>query len=127
MTWTLYRYDCNALYTFGVLVDAYHEYLCDTLERPWLNNQHNISCIPEGEYKVQRHLSAKRNEECILIPYVEGRTDIEIHEANVVSQLRGCIGVGLKSLSMLMHSKEKLAILVSLLGNDTGSLVITRI
>ena len=29
------------------------EWLCDTLENPYLDNQRNISCIPEGEYTVR--------------------------------------------------------------------------
>ena len=32
------------------------ERICDTLENPWLDNQRNISCIPEGEYKVRLRL-----------------------------------------------------------------------
>ena len=29
------------------------ERMCDTLENPYINNERNISCIPEGEYKVR--------------------------------------------------------------------------
>ena len=29
------------------------EWLCDTLENPYLDNQRNISCIPAGQYKVR--------------------------------------------------------------------------
>ena len=32
------------------------ERFCDTLENPWLNNERNISCIPEGRYKVRLRL-----------------------------------------------------------------------
>ena len=32
------------------------ESFCDTLENPWLDNQRNISCIPEGQYKVRLRL-----------------------------------------------------------------------
>ena len=32
------------------------ERFCDTLENPWLDNQRNISCIPEGSYKVRLRL-----------------------------------------------------------------------
>ena len=29
------------------------ELMCDTLENPWLDNQRNISCIPDGQYNVR--------------------------------------------------------------------------
>ena len=29
------------------------EFMCDTLENPYLNNVRNISCIPEGQYSVR--------------------------------------------------------------------------
>ena len=32
------------------------ESFCDTLENPWIDNQRNISCIPEGQYKVRLRL-----------------------------------------------------------------------
>ena len=32
------------------------ERICDTLERPYFNNQRNISCIPEGVYPVRLRL-----------------------------------------------------------------------
>ena len=40
------------------------ERMADTLENPYINNERNISCIPEGEYKVRLRLareSASRN------------------------------------------------------------------
>ncbi|BDD07481.1 DUF5675 family protein [Aureibacter tunicatorum] len=66
---------------------------CQTLELPWNNNQKNISCIPKGKYKVSKHHSPKFKE-CFKIENVENRTDILIHPANFVSQLKGCIAVG---------------------------------
>ena len=32
------------------------ESFCDTLENPYVNNERNISCIPEGQYKVRLRL-----------------------------------------------------------------------
>ena len=29
------------------------EFMCDTLENPYINNERNISCIPEGSYSVR--------------------------------------------------------------------------
>ena len=77
-----------------------------TIELPWLNNEHQVSCIPEGRYeliirfshKFQWHLQLKN---------VKGRDLILIHPANdAKKELRGCIspvsilegpGIGYKS------------------------------
>lgn len=63
-----------------------------TLERPDLNNTPNISCIPKGTYKVKRDKLGKH--QYYAIQDVPNRTFIEIHEANKVSQLQGCIALG---------------------------------
>ena len=77
---------------------------CRTLELPWLDNQRNISCIPEGYYDVDFRTSAKYPKHFILND-VPGRSFILIHQANYVgsknpttgvSDLRGFIAVGSK-------------------------------
>lgn len=69
-----------------------------TLERPWLNNKSNISCIPPGEYLVKflpRSASGKyRN--CWHLQSVDGRFGILIHNGNFVSHTKGCILIGMK-------------------------------
>jgi hypothetical protein len=67
---------------------------CDSLERPWLNNQENISCIPEGDYKVQMLFSPKHQRIMPHVMDVPNRTVIEIHPANFVTELLGCVAVG---------------------------------
>ena len=78
------------------------EFKCKTLELPWLDNQTNISCIPEGFYDVVPRTSAKYKKH-FHVTDVEGRSFILIHPANFVGSknprtgnpdLRGCIGVG---------------------------------
>ena len=66
---------------------------CDTLELSWKDNQSNISCIPTGQYKVQKRRSEKYNEH-FHITNVPNRDYILIHPANYVSQLKGCVAVG---------------------------------
>jgi hypothetical protein len=66
---------------------------CYTLELPWKDNQQNISCIPPGRYAITPRWS-KKYKDHIHILDVPGREWILIHEANFVSQLRGCIAVG---------------------------------
>ena len=86
--------------------DATIAFSCSTLELPNLNNQHNISCIPEGIYQVVKekpHDNFNYNHFRILD--VPGRDGILIHIANYVSQLRGCIAIGRDLVDM---NKDKL-------------------
>ena len=76
------------------------ERMCDTLENPWKDNQRNISCIPEGEYKVRLRLpreSATRNYIHLLVQDVPNRDWILFHRGNTSKDTRGCILVGLGS------------------------------
>ena len=73
------------------------ERFCDTLENPYLNNQRNISCIPEGQYKVRLRLpreSATRDYLHLLVQDVPNRDWILFHRGNYPSQTQGCILVG---------------------------------
>ncbi len=69
---------------------------CRTLELPWLDNQPQISCIPEGVYTCKRFNSAKFGE-TFHVCDVPGRSGILFHAGNTAKDTRGCIllGVGL--------------------------------
>ena len=76
------------------------EWMCDTLENPWLDNQRNISCIPEGEYPVRLRLpreSATRDYMHLLVKDVPNRDYILLHIGNSAKDSRGCILVGIGS------------------------------
>ena len=76
------------------------ERMCDTLENPWKDNQRNISCIPEGEYKVRLRLareSATRDYLHLLVQDVPDRDWILFHRGNSAKDTSGCILVGLGS------------------------------
>ena len=76
------------------------ERMCDTLENPYINNQKNISCIPEGEYKVRLRLareSASRDYLHLLVQDVPNRDYILFHRGNSAKDTSGCILVGLGS------------------------------
>ena len=76
------------------------ERMCDTLENPYINNERNISCIPEGEYKVRLRLareSASRDYLHLLIQDVPNRDYILFHRGNSAKDTSGCILVGLGS------------------------------
>ena len=74
------------------------EWLCDTLENPYLDNKRNISCIPEGEYPVRIRLpreSATRDYMHLLVKDVPNRDYILFHIGNSAKDTRGCILVGI--------------------------------
>jgi hypothetical protein len=78
--------------TLGIL--TYGDFKCFTLELPWKNNELNVSCIPRAlGYKGEKHQSPS-NGSVIAINNVLNRTYIQIHSANFLRQLKGCIAVG---------------------------------
>ena len=73
------------------------EIFCDTLENPYINNERNISCIPEGQYKVRLRLareSASRDYLHLLVQDVPNRDWILFHRGNTAKDTSGCILVG---------------------------------
>tara|TARA_R110002051_G_scaffold119351_1_gene192834 strand:+ start:1055 stop:1489 length:435 start_codon:yes stop_codon:yes gene_type:complete len=75
---------------------------CRTLELPWLDNQTNISCIPEGHYDVDP-VTSQTFGRIYAVNEVPGRSLIRIHQGNYAgsinprtghSDIRGCILVG---------------------------------
>lgn len=76
---------------------TYHSFTCKTLELPNLNNQENISCIPEGIYACKK-ITSQSLGKCIEIEGVDNRTYVRIHAGNFTSQILGCVLVGEKHL-----------------------------
>ena len=76
------------------------ERICDTLENPWVDNQRNVSCIPQGVYPVRLRLpreSATRDYIHLLVKDVKDRDWILFHRGNTAKDTSGCILVGLGS------------------------------
>lgn len=65
-----------------------------TLERPDLNNQQGISCIPAGLYDIELKYSPHFKRIMPHLINVPNREGILIHWANWPKQLEGCIAVG---------------------------------
>ena len=65
-----------------------------TIERPWLNNERNVSCIPKGHYQMVRVDSPKFGPDMweIIVP---DRSHILFHIANTASDILGCVGLGM--------------------------------
>ena len=83
------------------------ERICDTLERPYFNNQRNISCIPEGVYPVRLRLpreSATRDYVHLLVQDVPDRDWILVHRGNFPYQSQGCLLVGLGTEQDVVHN-----------------------
>ncbi len=64
---------------------------CFTIELPWHNNDHRISCIPEGRYHLGKRNTAKFGDH-LQVENVPNRSFILIHPANdALKELLGCI------------------------------------
>ena len=66
---------------------------CYTLELPWNDNKKRISCIPKGEYNVEKRQSTKYKNHFHVLD-VPNRSYILIHQGNYNWHTKGCILVG---------------------------------
>lgn len=121
--------------TFGILtVDGRSFY---TVEKPWVNNTPEISCIPSGEYTLTPHASTKYgNVLCMInekkkITHFKGhdskRFACLIHTANYEHDVIGCIGLGETYLGhMVTNSKKSIAKFYNLVNpKESHNLIIT--
>jgi hypothetical protein len=114
--------------------------ICFTCEQPWNNNIANASCIPEGDYQLLPYNSPAHGHTFVfhnpdlniygtpdMVPNgVAGRSLCEIHSANWPFQLRGCVAVGQRIMSMPPHglgvnaSTATFALLMGKVGKGAG-------
>ena len=90
------RLEKNKKQTLGrlnIYDGAYLIFSCYTLELPDLQNQKQVSRIPEGHYQVVKRWS-KRFGSHFHILNVPNRELILFHRGNFNSDIRGCILVG---------------------------------
>ncbi|MEO6671407.1 MAG: DUF5675 family protein [Ferruginibacter sp.] len=89
----------------------YHSnFICFTIELPWVDNAPQHSCIPEGRYQLFMRYSL-RHRTHFLLDGVSNRTLILIHPANdAMKELRGCIApvMSLAGPGKGSHSRQAL-------------------
>lgn len=106
-----------------------------TLEPPWNNNQPNISCIPEGEYRVKRDTTGRHK--FYRVQDVPSRSAIEFHAANYYinpktgkQELWGCIapgfGININHNAGITRSQDACKRLLDEMGGDDWLLNITH-
>lgn len=106
--------------TLGEWRDDDNNHLCYTIELPWLNNHPMKSCIPAGTYTANSYFSPKHGFNVWRLAGVPDRSFIEIHPANFVSDLLGCVGVGdsqgqINGVPAVLNSQETFKMLLSTL------------
>lgn len=132
MNLKLVRTDYDSDLTDGKMYDDQNKAICFTLELPNLNNQPEVSCIPEGQFSFHKFFSSTLGW-VYRLDNVPNRSLIDIHKANVCPELRGCIAVGLaqgtldvkgKTYPAVLQSAEALQKLFDIVGNS-GTITIT--
>jgi hypothetical protein len=83
------RYAYTSMGTFGEI------YLNGTrlvtVERPWLDNQRSISCIPLGNYTVKPGYYNRGGYKAMEVMNVPNRSNILFHRGNTMYDSAGCI------------------------------------
>lgn len=93
--------------TLGILYYN-NDILCYTLELPWKDNKTSISCVPTGEYRCELWNSPKFGMTYELQD-VPGRSKILIHKGNWVTDINGCVLVGMQQ-SILDGSNNRYSV-----------------
>jgi len=87
--------------------------ICQSIELPWLHNVQEMSCIPEGEYRLL-HRHTEKFGHHLEVDMVPERKGILFHPANhAQKELRGCIAPVMEIKGVYgMHSRMALNVLL---------------
>lgn len=101
-------------------------WLLKTLERPWNDNERNVSCIPEGRYIVKRDTTGRH--QWFAVQNVIGRSFIELHGGITPFHSDGCILIGTDRDNMfnLKGSDGGLDALLGYVGDEDWQLIIRQ-
>lgn len=101
------------------------------LERPWLDNRRNESCIPAGTYRAtfMKKSASGKYRNVFWLQSVPGRSAILIHNGNTVNHSRGCLIIGkrrgpLAGQPAVLNSKTALREFAALLDSKPFTLTI---
>ena len=64
------------------------------LERGWINNKRNVSCVPSGTFTLKLEWSPKFKTKLWELYGVPNRRECKFHAANYWQELNGCIAPG---------------------------------
>ena len=108
--------------TIGEVITSWQSFR--SIERPWLDNKVNESCIPEGTYIVKRDKTGKH--QYYAVQNVPNRTFIEMHAAKRPSDLLGCIALGMEfdPYYYLLRSEEAMDSFLREMGDEDFLLTI---
>jgi len=84
--------------------------ICETIELPWMENAHGVSCIPEGRYMLANRWTSRWgwHFQILRVPQRDG---ILIHPANdAAAELRGCIAPVLRTTGPGKGRSSRLAL-----------------
>jgi len=100
-----------------------------TLENPWLDNKHIISCIPSDSYVCSPYNGTKYKD-VYKLEGVPLRSDILVHNGNTEKDTNGCILLGMSAGQMpngepaVLESKKAIDYLRLLIGKKQFILII---
>lgn len=93
---TITRHTDTGKETLGTLIACNNgkTFTCDTLELGWHDNEHDISCIPLGNYNCSvRPFHQTKMYEILFVP---NRYGVFVHPGNYYTDVLGCILLGIK-------------------------------
>ncbi len=102
---------------------------CVTVEREWKDNEPFVSCIPAESYRMKK-TSHQGRYACWQVQRVKGRWGINMHMANLASELQGCIALGsafgfVSGKWAVINSRDTYAKFMKILGDDPTYISIT--
>jgi hypothetical protein len=126
----LHRIAHTPLGVFGELTVEGTQFSCYTVERPWIDNLPEVSCIPEGTYNLVPGRYNRGGYPAFEVRGVSGRSLIKIHRGNTMHDLRGCIAPGdalgcVGGVWAVLRSRSTLDALHKATGFEAGLLIIT--
>lgn len=113
--------------TFGEIFAGGETFV--TVERPWLDNRVNVSCIPEGGYILKPSRYNRGGYDAMQVVSVPHRSHIKMHIANTMFNVKGCIGIGedlgwINGMLGVTNSTVSFARFMDIVGHQSHKLII---